>query len=335
MLRGMKVKQDPAEIAVVMPTMLSASLLRAARSVFRQDFPGPIQLLIGIDAPGIDTHGEASLLDTIRAECPGNVMLTILDLGYSTAQRHGGLYPNAYGGALRTILTYAANSRRVAYLDDNDWYAPGHLRGLAQAIEGCAWAFSDRWLADPHGGGTICRDEWDSLGPGRGINAAAYGGFVQPSTLMLDKLACHFVLPFWSNALFADGGGEDRLIFAALRANFAWRGSGEATCFCTLNANAVRDAHHVAEFRRRGLRWLNDRALLDRVAAHLGSAERDLAAGRAKAAARSCEAALAIHPHHGGALSLAGDAYRRLGRRQEAERCAAAAALMTFAEQAA
>ena len=37
----------------------------------------------------------------------------MLDLGYSTPQRSGGTYPSYYGGALETILSYAANSRYV------------------------------------------------------------------------------------------------------------------------------------------------------------------------------------------------------------------------------
>lgn len=319
--------QSPADVAVVMPTMLAPSLLRAARSVLRQDFAGRVQLLIGVDV----RRGDPGLLDTIRAECPPHVTLTVLDLGYSTSVRHGGLHPNAFSGALRAILTYAANSRLVAYLDDNDWYGPDHLASLADAIAGRAWAFSHRWLADPHGGGVICRDEWDSVGPGAGINAAAFGGFCHPSTLMLDKLACHFAIPLWCNALFPDGSGEDRLVFEALHKNFSSRGTGEATCFCTLNEAAIRDAHHVAEFRRRGIHWPEDRTLLDGVAAHCAAAERCLAAGRAASAAGHCEAALALHPHHPAALGTAARALACLGRTEEARHCLDAALLMRFA----
>ncbi len=297
----MNEQQLPADVAVVMPTILSPSLLRAARSVFRQDFAGRIHLLIGIDVP----RGDPGLLDRIRAECPAHVMLTVLDLGYSTSARHGGLYANGWSGALRAILTYAANARLVAYLDDNDWFAPTHLASLTRAIAGVAWAFSDRFLADPHGGGVICRDEWDSVGPGRGINAARFGGFVQPSTLMVDKLATHFAMPLWCNALFPDGSGEDRLIFEALHKKFPWRGTGEATCFCTLNPGALLDPHHVAEFRARGLSWVEDRALLAQADAHARAAEAALAAGNPATARHECEAALAIHPHHEAALALA------------------------------
>lgn len=293
--------QSPADVAVVMPTILAPSLLRAARSVLRQDFAGRVQLLIGIDVH----RGDPALLDTIREECPPHVALTVLDLGYSTSVRHGGLHGNAYSGALRAILTYAANSRLVAYLDDNDWYSPTHLAGLVDAMAGRAWAFSHRWLADPRGAGVICRDEWDSVGPGAGRNVTAFGGFCHPSTLMLDKIACHFAIPLWCNALFPDGSGEDRLVFEALHKNFAWRGTGEATCFCTLSEAALGDAHHVAEFRRRGIHWPQDRSLLGRLAVHRDGARQALAAGDLAGAGRHCTAALAIHPQDIDALRLA------------------------------
>lgn len=68
-------EQEPAAVAVVVPTILRPSLLRAARSVFRQNFAERIHLLIGIDVP----LGDRAVLDTIRAECPPHVMLTVLE----------------------------------------------------------------------------------------------------------------------------------------------------------------------------------------------------------------------------------------------------------------
>ena len=51
---------------------------------------------------------------------------------------------------------------------------------------------------DPETGWPICRDEWDSLGPGRGIARERFGGFVSTSNLLLKKDACHFIFPAWS-----------------------------------------------------------------------------------------------------------------------------------------
>ena len=190
--------QERFDAAVIIPTILRPTLVRAVQSVFNQDLRGRIQLLIGID----QRQGDSGCLETAVRECPGNVFLSVFDPGYSTSVRHGGIYSNRFSGALRTILSYAANSKYVAYLDDDDWWGRGHLSGLLSAIEGKDWAFSFRWLVDRETGWPICQDEWDSLGPGQGINRERFGGFVSPSNLLLDKEACHFVMPYWSLSPF-------------------------------------------------------------------------------------------------------------------------------------
>src|SRR5215471_16649630 len=98
--------QRPFDVAVVTQTVLRPTLAQAVRSIYGQDVAGRIQILLGIDA----RSGDPGQVDLLRAECPSHVALTVVDLGYSTSQRFGSLYPNHYGGALRTILSYAANS---------------------------------------------------------------------------------------------------------------------------------------------------------------------------------------------------------------------------------
>jgi hypothetical protein len=296
-------EQPPCDVAVVVPTILRPTLLRAVRSVYAQDLGGRIHLLIGVDI----RQGSADLLDTIRAECPSHVMLTVLDLGYSTSQRHGGVYSNYYGGSLRTVLSYAANSRRVAYLDDNDWWARDHLSSLLAAIGDKAWAFSGRWLVEPETEWPICLDEWDSLGPGRGINAERFGGFCQPSTLLLDKMKCHPMLPRWSVAAFADGSGEDRLVFDILHKQFSWAASGRHSAFCILSPDAVTHEHHAREFRARGIFWPERRELIAEARRLEGEAQHLAAAGRIDEAAAAWRAVLAINPHAGGALRRLAD----------------------------
>lgn len=157
--------QQPFDAAVIIQTVLRPTLLQAARSVFAQDCRGRIQILLGID----HSKGDRMLIDQIRAECPDHIALTVIDPGYSTSQRHGSLYSNQYGGALRTALSYLANSRFVAYLDDDNWWTPQHLSTMLAAIDGKSWAFSLRWLVDRRRDEVVCRDEWESLGPGRGV----------------------------------------------------------------------------------------------------------------------------------------------------------------------
>lgn len=248
--------QDQFDVAVVVPTTFRQSLTRSILSIFNQSYKGRIQILIGVDK----RNGDDSQLEKLRQCCPDNIALTILDLGYSTSTRHGGFYPNAYSGAIRTILSYAANSKYVAYLDDDDWWRADHIKKLLNVIQGKDWAFSLRWFADKETGWLICRDEWDSLGPGKGINLKRFGGFISPSNLMLNKDACHFVFPFWSLSPFKDGSGEDRLVFNELLKLKNYEGSNEYSCFYAIPEDVQQHEHHKKEFDQRGINWIYQRA---------------------------------------------------------------------------
>jgi hypothetical protein len=242
--------QKQFAVAVVIPTVLRPHLRWALESVFRQDLEGSIQVLIGIDKP----LGERSLLDALLLEAPPNVHITVLDPGYSTSVRHGGIYSTHYGGALRTILSYLANSHYIAYLDDDDWFAPGHLSSLLTAIRGHAWAYSLRWYGHPARPEGLCIDEWESTGPDTGIFKERFGGFVAPSCMMLDKSVCHMLLPFWSVAMFADGGGEDRRIFEKLRGHgFPGGATHRATSYCTLDPNDAAHPLRIEWMRGKGV----------------------------------------------------------------------------------
>jgi hypothetical protein len=241
--------QTPFDVAVVMPTVLRPSLMRAASSVFAQDFAGRIQLLIGIDAAA----GDPAILDRLAQDCPPQVALTLCDPGYSTSVRHGGLYPNRFSGALRTILSYAANSRYVAYLDDDNWWAPDHLATLAAAMADADWAWSSRWFVEASTDEPICIDDWESVGPDAGIFVEKFGGFVDPSSLMVDKFSAHDVLPFWSLSPFEDGSGEDRLIFAGLKGALRGRPTGKASSYYTINPHDPMQSTRLQIMRERGV----------------------------------------------------------------------------------
>jgi hypothetical protein len=187
---------------------------------------------------GIDVvKGERAILDELRAECPERMALTVVDLGYSTSTRNGGYYPIWGGGALRTIMSYAANSRYLAYLDDDNWWAPNHLSSLRAVMDGHDWAFSYRWFVDPDTQEPLCPDRWESLGPGRGIYAKRYNGLVDTNCYMIDKLKCHWALPAWSiphvhsNLTERRGGAEDRSVFEVLHKKFKWACTEQATAY--------------------------------------------------------------------------------------------------------
>src|SRR5262249_33606245 len=122
------------DVAVVIPTIGRSTLERAVRSIYAQEFSGTIQVLIGIDVWAMPRP-----LDSLVAEAPRNCAVTVFDPGYSTSVRHGGIHASRDGGALRTILSYAAYSRLVAYLDDDNWWAADHIASLTQAIVGHDW----------------------------------------------------------------------------------------------------------------------------------------------------------------------------------------------------
>ena len=161
--------QTPFDVAVVMFTKRTGALASAVRSVFAQDFDGRVQVLVATDGPQAD---RAALAD-LRREVPDRMALSIVDLGYSTARSRGGLYAPEAGGALRTALTLLANARHVAYLSEVNVFSPNHLSSLKQAIGDRAWAWTQRLFADARNGAVICRDDWESAGPGASSRRSA------------------------------------------------------------------------------------------------------------------------------------------------------------------
>jgi hypothetical protein len=190
---GEDAEQTAFDVAVVTPTVGRPALADAIESVFRQDFRGRIQILVGFDIGG----AIPDFLWPLMRRRPPNVSVLMLHLPYSTSMRHGGLHRPSDGGALRTILSYMANSRHIAYLDDDNRWRPPHLRLLRQAVEGKAYAFAPRLLIDGESGKSLGLDVWDSVGPGKGRHAAR-GGFVDPNCLMIDKLAVGAMLGRWA-----------------------------------------------------------------------------------------------------------------------------------------
>ena len=244
-------QQEPSDVAVVIPTVLRESLTRAVHSVFDQDLNGRIQILIGIDM----IKGPFEQLAGLAECCPDNVTLTIIDPGYSTAQRNGGIHACSYGGSLRAAMSFLANSRYVAYLDDDNWFAPNHLSSLRKTITGFDWAYSHRWMVDPRTDGVICVDTWESVGPNAGVYAKRFGGFIDTSSLMLDKLKCLDVLPCWSDPPTPRGDCEDRMVFFALTSRYKGAGTGQASSFYTIDTNDVLQKTREEYFLRAGYDW--------------------------------------------------------------------------------
>jgi hypothetical protein len=238
------------DVAVVIPTLLRPQLRRAVESVFRQDLQGKVQILVGIDRH----EGDFAMLQALKMAAPPHMHLSLFDPGYSTSLRHGGQHSCGYGGSLRTALSYLANSRRIAYLDDDDWWAPDHLSAMVAALEGHAWCWTQRYYAAPDSDAALCIDEWESVGPDAGIYLESWGGHVAPSCLMLDARRCHLLLPAWSTGVTENGGGEDRLVFRLLRQLDDQGGTtGRATSFATMLPGDTAHAFRLACLRGRGI----------------------------------------------------------------------------------
>ncbi|HMA49054.1 MAG TPA: glycosyltransferase family A protein [Magnetospirillaceae bacterium] len=232
--------QQPFDVAVVMPTILRPEIAPALASIFSQNFSGRIQVLVGIDV----ARGDPSLVQAACALRPANCVVQLFYPGYSTSGRHGGLGEAWDGGVLRTVLSFLANSRLVAYLDDDNWWHPNHLHLLAGAIRDRDYAFSQRWFVHHRTGRIVARDDWESLGPGRGIYS---GGFVDPNCLMLNKIRCADILPLWTKPLRGDpkAMSADRTVFAALAERFQAGAVGQPTVYYRLDPNDVMHAERM------------------------------------------------------------------------------------------
>lgn len=234
--------QIPADVAVVIPTLMRPSLTTAIDCVYAQVFNGRIQLMIGADLNPTATDE----VDAALARRPEHVSAVVLTLPYSTSVRHGGLHPAWDGGALRATLSFMANARRVAYLDDDNVWTPGHLASLRAAMADKAWAYSLRMLIDEETGEELGVDRWDAVGPGKG-RFKAQGGMVDPNCLMLDKVALAEVLWLWS-----DPGPDylpleaDRRVAAAL-SRFPGGETGKATVLYR-----IRRTNILRKFLREG-----------------------------------------------------------------------------------
>lgn len=225
------------DVAVVIPTIGRPSLLEAVRSVFNQNFKGTIQILVGVDK----MLGEAKVLEQLNDNVPQNVTVTLVDPHYSTSVRHGGIHAARDGGSLRTVLSFLANSRYVAYLDDDNLWHPSHIGTLMDAVVGVDWTYSYRWLVDDVTNKKLTVDKWHSVGPNKGVLKGTRGGFADPNTLLIDKLACADQLYLWS----ANGGVDpkikaaDRLFFNGLSSNKMSRPSRRPTVYYKMRRTNV------------------------------------------------------------------------------------------------
>ncbi len=244
--------QQSADVAVIIPSIWRPSLQQAIQSVLRQDYPGRIQIMLGFDTPNT-AHLD---LEEIVGELPANRSVYAFYPGYSTSRRHGGVHAGFDGGALRVLLCYLANARRVAFLDDDNWWAEDHISSLVAIMDSnVQWAFTLRWFVDPRSDCVLCVDEWESVGPDRGVYVSNFGGFVDPNCLMYDKIACDPATRFWAIPMAQDATqlSTDRQVFNQLRSQFTWRGVDRPTVYYRMNLTDPVQKDRLRTMQARGI----------------------------------------------------------------------------------
>lgn len=226
--------QTPADVAIVMPTVMRPCIVAALETVYAQDFTGRIQLVIGADI----NPGHTDTLYAALERRPHHVSAVVLTLPYSTSSRHGGVHKAWDGGSLRDVLSMMANARHVAYLDDDNTWTPDHISSLMTAVEGKGWAYSLRMLIDEDTGEELGVDRWDAVGPRKG-RFKEQGGMVDPNCLLIDKLQLAPMLWCWTDP------GPNRLALeadrrvAATLTNWPHGEVGRATVFYRIRQTNV------------------------------------------------------------------------------------------------
>jgi glycosyltransferase involved in cell wall biosynthesis len=149
---------------VVIPTTGTATLAGAVASVLRQTYPNT-EVWAVIDGPSFADRAQG-----ILAGFPG---VKTLQLPENTGR------DGFFGHRIYAAVSYLLNSDYVLYLDQDNWYEPGHVASMVGACEshGWSWCHSLRKIHRA-GGEYVCEDDCESLG--------AWPTYVQPDQHLVD-----------------------------------------------------------------------------------------------------------------------------------------------------
>lgn len=221
------------DVAVVTPTIIRPQLDKAVRSVFNQDFDGRIQMLVGLDYP----CGNKEDLWALQIQAPNHIQLDVLHLGYSTRADKGGLYYSYGGGALRSILTLAANARYVAYLDDDCWFESNHISSLMDLITSreLDWVYSKRRPFYTETGKPVPHENIGELPE------------IDTNCFLIDKLSCHDAILGWTSVVKKEPWDDVEPFKQALQRGRDKRYAGtgmETTCYGLTPESPSYNLHH-------------------------------------------------------------------------------------------
>lgn len=134
------------DITVTIPTFTRVTLLQEAlASVFRQDYKGPITILVINDQP-------RQVLSLDPVSIPDGMSVRIINIKQ--------LFPSL--GAKRDWLLQHVNTKWVTFLDDDDLWMPWHLHSMFAGAPDTCWAIFpkeefrhelQRWSYGPVPGG--------------------------------------------------------------------------------------------------------------------------------------------------------------------------------------
>lgn len=135
---------------VVIPTTGADTLAEAVASVLKQTYPNTAVWAV-IDGPSFADRAQE-----ILAGFPGVKMLLLPE----STGRDG-----FFGHRIYAAVSYLLNSDYVLYLDQDNWYEPGHVASMVGACErhGWSWCHSLRKIHRASGE-HICDDDCESLG---------------------------------------------------------------------------------------------------------------------------------------------------------------------------
>lgn len=197
-------------VAIVIPTT-GAPLVRQAIESVRAQTHAAIQLHVVIDGPEFVAAFQAS---TAGMDLTG-IQVTTLP---NNVGRNG-----FYGHRVYAAWSHLVNTDYIAFLDQDNWFEPGHVAALVAAIErhGWQWAFALRRVVSEEGQYLI-DDESQSVGP-----------WGETGPLKLVDTNCYCLKVDTAHRIashFHGGWGQDRVFYTQLAAAFTNFGcSGQYT----------------------------------------------------------------------------------------------------------
>jgi len=207
-------------VTVITPSIGKTDLKDAIRSVANQTYP--CKHLIVCDGPQYVTEVKKNVYrDTNWVTSPENTGAS----GYN-GQRIYAAYP------------HLVNSDYIAFLDEDNWYAPDHIESLVATIEqkNLDFAFSLRGVYSQTGE-YICNDECESLGkwPIFLSRRSHYGDqfLIDTSSYLFKKEFIHKTCHLWHTGPW----GEDRRYLYAVKDHAKFDTNGKYTLCYRLGGN--------------------------------------------------------------------------------------------------